>query len=259
MLSVKNIAKRLPGGKLLLKDISFEAQKGEFIGILGKSGVGKTVLLRCINGLTAPDSGEVFIKTGESMQKINGQSNKELRQVRQRVGVIFQSFNLVKRLSVLENAMTGRLGQINTLRSLFYGFTNQEVEMALEALQKVGVEHLAERRAETLSGGEMQRVAIAKALMQQPCLLLADEPVANLDPKTSEQVLDYLKPLLQDMAILGVFHAPNIIRKYCTRAIAIKDGLVVYDGSPDLSESDLEYIYGEHPRECDLAPIGKSA
>lgn len=243
MLSVRNITKRLPDGRLLLKEISFKAEKGEFIGILGKSGVGKTVLLRCINGLTAPDSGEVVINGAGDPQKINSKDNKDLRGIRQRIGMIFQSFNLVKRLSVLENVMTGRLGRISTVRSLLYGFTDKEVETALIALDRVGIQHLAYRRAETLSGGEMQRVAIARALMQEPHLMLADEPVANLDPKAAEVVLDYLKPLTEEMCILGVFHAPDIVRKYCSRAIAIKDGIVVHDGPPDLPDDLIEYIY----------------
>lgn len=246
MLSIKNIAKKLPNGRLLLKNISFEVQKGEFIGILGESGVGKTVLLRCINGLTRPDSGEVILNGDGSPQKINGKKGKELRAIQRHIGMIFQGSILVKRLSVLENVLTGRLGRINPARSLLYGFTDKEVEIALESLVKVGIKHLAYRRAETLSGGEMQRVAIARALFQGPYLLLADEPVANLDPKNTEVVLDYLKPLTQEMAILGVFHAPELVSKYCTRAIAIKDGVAIYDGSPNLSPSDLEAIYSTH-------------
>ncbi|MCD5390995.1 ATP-binding cassette domain-containing protein, partial [candidate division NPL-UPA2 bacterium] len=134
--------------------------------------------------------------------------------------------------------------RISPVRSLLYGFTDKEVETALEALEKVGIKHLAYRRAEALSGGEMQRVAIARALFQEPYLLLADEPVANLDPKNTELVLDYLQPLTREMAIVGVFHAPKIVSKYCTRAIGIKDGVVIYDGSPDLSPGTLEAIYG---------------
>lgn len=244
MLAVKGLSKKLPDGKLLLKKINFKAEKGEFIGILGKSGVGKTVLLRCINGLTAPDSGEVVVNGARAPQKINGKDNKELRRIRQRIGMIFQSSNLVKRLSVIENAMTGRLGRISPVRSLLYGFTDEEAEIALSALDRVGVKHLAHRRADTLSGGEMQRVAIARTLMQEPYLMLADEPVASLDPKATEVVLDYLKPLTEEMCILAVFHAPAIIRKYCSRAIAIKDGIVVHDGAPDLPDDLLEYIYG---------------
>lgn len=252
MLTVKNIAKKLPDGRLLLKNITFEVQKGEFIGILGESGVGKTVLLRCINGLTTPDSGEVIINGHGSPQKINGKKGKELRNIQRHIGMIFQGSILVKRLSVLQNVLIGMLGRISQVRSLLYGFTDNEVETALEALEKVGIEHLAYRRAETLSGGEMQRVAIARALVQKPYLLLADEPVSNLDPKNTEIVLDHLQPLTQNMTIIGVFHAPNLVSKYCTRAIAIKDGVVIYDGSPNLSPSMLYEIYGtEQPEQLD--------
>ncbi|MCL0100891.1 phosphonate ABC transporter ATP-binding protein [Peptococcaceae bacterium] len=243
MLAVKGITKKLPDGRMLLSGISFEVKKGEFVGILGKSGVGKTVLLRCINGLTKPDSGEILLDVNGSLQKVNDKKEKKLRKIRQYIGMIFQGSILVKRLSVLENVLTGRLGRINTIRSLLYGFTNKEVNEALSALERVGVKHLAGRRAETLSGGEMQRVAIARALFQQPCLLLADEPVSNLDPKNTEIVLDYLKPLTKSMAIIAVFHSPELVSKYCTRAIAIKNGTVVYDGNPHLSSSTLEYIY----------------
>ena len=244
MLSVKNISKRLPDGRLLLRDISFEVEKGEFIGILGESGVGKTVLLRCINGLTTPDRGEVIINGDGNPKKISGKKGGELRRIRRKIGMVFQGSILVKRLSVLENVLTGRLGRISTARSLFYGFTDGEVGSALEALDKVGIRSLAYRRAETLSGGEMQRVAIARAIFQEPYLLLADEPVSNLDPKNTEAVLDYLKPLTQQMAIIGVFHAPRIVSQYCTRIIGIRDGVVVYDGSPTLSDVTLESIYG---------------
>jgi len=244
MLSVKNIAKKLPDGRPLLKDISFEVKKGEFVGIIGESGVGKTVLLRCINGLTIPDTGEIIISSNNTHQKINGKKGKELRSLQRYIGMIFQGSNLVKRLSVIENVLTGRLGRINPLRSLFYGFTDEEVDTALNALEKVSIQHLAARRAETLSGGEMQRVAIARALFQEPQILLADEPIANLDPKNTELVLEHLLPLKKEMAIMGVFHSPQIVRDYCTRAIALKDGVVFYDGRPDISSSILEQIYG---------------
>lgn len=250
MLSVQNVAKRLPDGRPLLKDISFEAKKGEFIGILGESGVGKTVLLRCINGLTAPDSGDVVINGGDTVVKVNGKRGQELRVIQQRIGMIFQGSILVKRLSVLENVLTGRLGRISTIRSLLYGFTEDEMTVALEQLERVGIKNLAHRRAETLSGGEMQRVAIARALFQEPYLLLADEPVANLDPKNTEIVLDYLKPLAKEVAIVGVFHAPELVSKYCTRAIGIRDGVVCYDGSPFISPSKLEDIYGTERAVC---------
>jgi len=244
MLSVRHIAKKLPDGRLLLKDISFDVEKGEFVGILGESGVGKTMLLRCINGLTAPDQGEVIVNGDGDPQRINGKRGEELRRIRRKIGMIFQGSILVKRLTVLENVLTGRLGHISTVRSLLYGFTDGEVDSALGAIDKVGIRSLAYRRAETLSGGEMQRAAIARAIFQEPCLLLADEPVSNLDPKNTQAVLDTLKPLTQEMAIIGVFHAPKIVRRYCTRVIGMRDGNIVYDGSPTLSDETLETIYG---------------
>jgi len=248
MLTLKNISKKLPDGRLLLKDISFHVQKGEFVGILGESGVGKTVLLRCINGLTRPDRGEVILDGDGIPQKINGKKGKELRTIRRKIGMIFQGSILVKRLTVLENVLTGGLGRISTVRSLVYGFTDKEVDQALRALDQVGIRSLAHRRAETLSGGEMQRVAIARAIFQEPHLLLADEPVSNLDPKNTEVVLDFLKPLTKQMAIVGVFHAPKLVSKYCTRIIGIRDGLVVYDGSPELDDTALNLIYGTKDR-----------
>ena len=244
MLAIRNISKKLPDGRLLFKDISFEVKKGEFIGVLGESGVGKTVLLRCINGLTKPDVGEVVLNGDGEPQRINGKKGKELRAIRRKIGMIFQGSILVKRLSVLENVLLGKLGWISTARSVFYGFTDEEVSEALQSLNKVGIQSLAHRRAETLSGGEMQRVAIARTIFQKPHLLLADEPVSNLDPKNTEIVLDFLKPLTQDMAIIGVFHSPNLVAQYCTRAIGMKNGAIVYDGSPHLSEEDLRAIYG---------------
>lgn len=244
MLTVERLSKKLPDGRLLLKNISFQVGKGEFVGLFGESGVGKTVLLRCMNGLTTPDSGEVVVNGDGEPQRVNGKTGKELRRIRRRIGMIFQGSNLVKRLSVLENVLTGRLGWISSARSLFYGFTDQEVDRALEALEKVGVKHLAFRRAETLSGGEMQRVAIARVILQESYLLLADEPVASLDPKNAEVVLDYLRPLAEQMTIIGVFHHLDIIRKYCTRAIGIKDGVVIYDGQPDVPQDVLNAVYG---------------
>ncbi len=244
MLAIRNIYKKLPDGRPLLKGISFDVQKGEFIGILGESGVGKTVLLRCINGLTQPDHGEIIMNGDGNPQKINGKKGKELRTIRRKIAMIFQGSILVKRLTVLENVLTGGLGRISTARSLFYGFTEEEVHHALAALSQVGIQNLAYRRAETLSGGEMQRVAIARAIFQKPLLLLADEPVSNLDPKNTEVVLDFLKPLTEHMAIIGVFHAPKLVGKYCTRVIGIRNGLIVYDGEPDLSDAILNLIYG---------------
>jgi len=246
MIEVKNLTKSLPNGRKLLDGISFKVKKGEFVGILGPSGAGKTLTLRCLNGLLKPDSGSVIIKSENSepldICKID---KRELRRVRQKIGVIFQGYHLVKRLSALENVMIGKLGQINTFRSLFYGFTDAEAEDALKALDRVKMSQLAGMQTGSLSGGEMQRVAIARAIFQSPTILLADEPISNLDPSNAKTIMKMIKPLSEQMPVVGVFHQPEMTAKYCTRVIAIKEGKVIYDGDPKLSNKRLEEIYGE--------------
>ncbi|MFM9837799.1 MAG: phosphonate ABC transporter ATP-binding protein [Cyclobacteriaceae bacterium] len=246
MLEVVNLVKSLPNGRKVLDGISFKVAKGEFVGILGSSGAGKTLTLRCLNGLLKPDSGAVMIKDEHGRTYNICQINKrQLRQVRQKIGVIFQGNHLVKRLSALENVMIGRLGQINTWRSILYGFTDEEAKQALQALQQVKMDHLAEAKTASLSGGEMQRVAIARAIFQGPTLLLADEPISNLDPSNAKVIMKLIKPLSENIPVVGVFHQPDMTAKYCTRVIAIKNGKVIYDGDPHLSEEMLMEIYGE--------------
>jgi phosphonate transport system ATP-binding protein len=246
MIEVKNLTKVLPNGRKLLDGISFKVKKGEFVGILGPSGAGKTLTLRCLNGLLKPDSGSVVIQDEQGNKhdicKIN---KKELRHVRQRIGVIFQGYHLVKRLSALENVMIGRLGQISTLRSLLYGFTDEEANEAMLALDQVKIAHMAASRTGNLSGGEMQRVAIARAIFQSPTLLLADEPISNLDPSNAKIIMKMIRPLSEKIPVVGVFHQPEMTAKYCTRVIAIKEGKVFYDGAPKLSGKQLAEIYGD--------------
>jgi phosphonate transport system ATP-binding protein len=246
MIEVINISKTLPNGKKLLDNISFKVKKGEFVGILGASGAGKTLTLRSLNGLLKLDSGSVIFKN-ELGEKVNIclLSNKKLRKVRQKIGVIFQGYHLVQRLSVLENVMIGRLGSITTFRSIFYGFTDAEAQEAMGALEKVNMEHLANNKVSSLSGGEKQRVGIARAIFQKPNLLLADEPISNLDPKNAKLIMKLIKPLSEEIPVIGVFHQPEMTAKYCTRVIAIKEGKIIYDGEPNLSESQLSEIYGE--------------
>ncbi|AYL94476.1 phosphonate ABC transporter ATP-binding protein [Mucilaginibacter celer] len=246
MIEVKGLTKTLPNGRKLLNGIDFTVKKGEFVGILGPSGAGKTLTLRCLNGLLKPDSGSVLVEDEQGKKHDICQiSKKELRHVRERIGVIFQGYHLVKRLSVLENVMIGRLGQISTLRSLIYGFTDKEAEEALLALEKVKMAHLAQNRTGSLSGGEMQRVAIARAIFQSPTLLLADEPISNLDPSNAKVIMKLIRPLSENIPVVGVFHQPEMTAKYCTRVIAIRDGQVTYDGDPKLSNQTLADIYGE--------------
>ncbi|NJK97551.1 MAG: ATP-binding cassette domain-containing protein [Bacteroidales bacterium] len=225
MLHVHEITKQLPNGKQLLKGISFSVSKGEFVGILGPSGAGKTLTMKCLNGLLKPTTGSVKINLpNQNIVDLANINRKDLKFIRQHIGVIFQGFNLVKRLTALENVMIGKLGQINVFRSLFYGFTDHEAELAMETLKKVKMDGLAHRKVESMSGGEMQRVAIARAMYQDPIMILADEPIANLDPSNARSIMKLLKPLSENMPVIGVFHQPDIIMEYCTRVIAIKDG-----------------------------------
>ena len=246
MLEVSNLTKVLPNGRRVLDGISFKVEKGEFVGILGPSGAGKSLTMRCLNGLLKPDEGSVIL-TDDSGKSYNISKIKKsaLRKVRQKIGVIFQGYHLVKRISALENVMVGRLGQISTLRSLLYGFTDKEAEEAIQALDKVKMGHRAGAITAGLSGGEMQRIAIARAIFQSPAILLADEPISNLDPSNAKVIMKLIRPLAEIMPVIGVFHQPEMTAKYCTRVIAIKDGKIIYDGDPRLSNDTLVEIYGE--------------
>lgn len=260
MLEVKNIKKSTPEGKKILKGISFKVEKGEFVGILGASGAGKTLTMRCISGLTKPTSGEVMLidRKGKKISITNCKGRK-LRTVRQKIGNIFQGHNLVKRLNVLENVMIGRLGSINVMRSLLYGFTDEEAREANAALERLNIAHLAHRITGSLSGGEMQRVAIARALFQKPIIMLADEPIASLDPQNAKKIMKLLKSLAEEMPILGIFHQPEITAKYCTRIIAIKDGEIVYNETDKNGHKrlfkKLPEIYGAELEEIEQAKM----
>jgi phosphonate transport system ATP-binding protein len=256
MIEVTNISKSLPGGRKLLDGISFTVRRGEFVGILGASGAGKTLTLRCLNGLLKPDTGSVVVQDQDgSKWDICTIAKTRLKQLRRRIGIVFQGYHLVQRLTALDNVLLGRLGQISTLRSLFYGFTDKERAAALNALEKVNIGSLAGARVGRLSGGEMQRVAIARAIFQNPGLLLADEPLSNLDPSNAKVIMKLIQPLAQEMPVIGVFHQPEMTARYCTRVIAIKQGRIIYDGDPRLTTHQLVDIYGEELRQIENAPI----
>lgn len=255
MLVVDNLTKTLPDGCCLLDQVGFTIRKGEFVGILGASGAGKSLTLRCILGLTSADSGTVRFTTRDDREFDTLQARRRgLREARRRIGVIFQGYNLVRRLTVLENVMLGRLGGIHPLRSWLYGFTDAEAFAAREALERVGMADFAPRRTGSLSGGEMQRVAIARAINQQPDLYLADEPISSLDPKNAKGVMKLLAPLAKETPVLGVFHQPDMVAKYCTRAIGLKNGQVLHDGASHLSHRQLVDIYGEELAEVTGQP-----
>lgn len=246
MLQVSNVVVMLPNGKRLVNDVSFSVGRGEFVSILGSSGAGKSLTLRCIVGLTKPSNGKITLTGPEGRTySTTGVGQKEMRRARRHIGLIFQGSNLVKRLTVLENVMLGRLGHIHPLRSWLLGFTDSEARQAMAALDRVNLAPCAARLAGSLSGGEMQRVSIARAIYQRPLIYLADEPISSLDPKNAEAIMSILQPLSRETPVIGAFHQPAVVARYCTRVIGIRAGKVVYDGPAQLSARQLENIYGD--------------
>lgn len=245
MLRVSNICVELPDGKRLVNDVSFTVGRGEFVSILGSSGAGKSLTLRCIVGLTKPNKGEIMLDgpSGKTY-RTTCVGAQELRRARRHIGLIFQGSNLVKRLTVLENVMLGRLGHISPVRSWLLGFKDAEARAAMEALDRVKMTQFAARMAGSLSGGEMQRVSIARAIHQRPLIYLADEPISSLDPKNADAIMSILQPLSRETPVIGAFHQPATVARYCTRVIGIRSGEIVYDGSARISEHYLESIYG---------------
>jgi phosphonate transport system ATP-binding protein len=245
-LGVSHLRKVLPNGTVLIDDVSFTVSRGEFVALLGASGAGKSLTLRCVLGLTRPSGGEAHFDDAEGTRhELFGLRGAGLRAARRRMGVIFQGANLVRRLTVLENVMIGRLGYVNPLRSWLYGFDDDDARIAFAALERCNIAALAHRITGSLSGGEMQRVAIARAIHQQPDLYLADEPVSSLDPGNARAIMELLRPLAEAHPVLGVFHQPDLVACYCTRAIALRNGRIHYDGPADIPASVLRDIYGE--------------
>jgi phosphonate transport system ATP-binding protein len=245
MISIQGLSKTYPGGVVALREVSIEVKDGEFVVILGPSGAGKSTLMRCINRLVEPSAGRV-VHNGEEISR----RGRALREVRREFGMVFQQFNLVKRLSVLTNVLTGRLAYRSAWRSLAYSFTLEDKRIALECLARVNMEGKALQRADTLSGGEQQRVAIARALAQQPKVILADEPVASLDPKIARQVLTYLKRIAADLGItvLCNLHQVEYTREFAERVVGMSRGAVVFDGTiADLTDEVLHRIYYREP------------
>lgn len=248
ILKVKNLVKTYPNGTQALKGVSFDVKKGEFLIIIGLSGSGKSTLLRCLNRLHEPTSGEIVFK-GQDVTQI---SRAEIRTLRQKIAMIFQHFNLVPRYTVLMNVLMGRLGTTSILRSILGLFSPEDRATAMKYLGLVGIAEKARMRADNLSGGQQQRVAIARALTQGPEVLLADEPVASLDPATCHVVMDYLKKVNQELGITIIcnLHFLSLVRQYGTRVIALKAGEIVYEGSPkDIDEAWFSKIYGEGAKE----------
>lgn len=244
MLKIEHLTKVYPNGTQALRDVSFEVKEGEFLAVIGLSGSGKSTLLRCINRLIEPTSGKV-IWNGMDVTAAN---NKEIRLIRRQIGMIFQQFNLVKRSSVYTNVLAGRLGYVDTIPSLFQIFSKDDNNRVMENLGQVDLEDKARVRADSLSGGQQQRVGIARALMQDPKLILADEPVASLDPVLAHSILKYLEKLNKEkgITVLCSLHFLDLVHRYATRAIALKDGELVFEGLPSqIDDAQFKEIYGQ--------------
>ncbi|MNH96575.1 Phosphate-import ATP-binding protein PhnC [compost metagenome] len=248
MIEIQNVSKTYANGTKGLNEVNLTINPGEFVAIVGLSGAGKSTLLRSINRLHDITEGEI---------KINGQSithakGKQLRMIRRDIGMIFQSFNLVKRSTVLRNVLSGRVGYHSTLRTILGRFPSQDVNLAFEALDRVNIVEKAYARADELSGGQQQRVAIARVLAQEAKIILADEPVASLDPLTTKQVMDDLKRINTELNITTIvnLHFIDLARQYATRIIGLRAGEVVFDGPvSEATDERFAEIYGR--------PIGK--
>jgi len=244
ILEVSHLHKIYDSGVHALSDVSLKVMPGEFLAIIGLSGSGKSTLLRCINRLIEPSNGSVKFE-GVEMTKL---PQTELRQMRRKIGMIFQQFNLIKRHTVLKNVLSGGLGTKPTLSSVAGLYSSEERDKAYAYLDMVGLAEKALKRADELSGGQQQRVAIARALMQDPDMLLADEPVASLDPSTSHSVMKYLEEVNKKLGktILCNLHFLSLVLQYTTRVVALKGGSIVFEGRPEeINEEWFKRIYGE--------------
>ncbi|QDU84739.1 Methionine import ATP-binding protein MetN [Planctomycetes bacterium Pla163] len=250
-LKVEGLTKVYDNGVVALDNVSFTVERGEFLGVIGLSGSGKSTLLRCVNRLVEPSSGRVILD-GIDVTALDVPS---LRAERRRIGMVFQHFNLVKRKSVLVNVLTGSLARQGTIASVLGSFSAEDRAKAMQCLEIVGLADRARVRASELSGGQQQRVAIARSLMQGPDLLLADEPVASLDPATSHSVMDHLERANKELGqtILCNLHFLSLVRRYTTRVIALKGGELAFEGRPEEIDEDwFKRIYGEQAREVGI-------
>ena len=244
-LVIETVTKRY-GTTLALDDVSFVVDPGEFVALLGPSGAGKSTLFRCVTRLVAPDTGVVRV-LGRDMSALSGQ---ELRLARRDVGLIFQQFNLIGRLSAMDNVLAGRMGHASTLRVMLRQFTRADRQLALAALDRVGLLERAGQRADSLSGGQQQRVAIARVLAQQARLLLADEPVSSLDPQSAENVLGILRNIAREtgIAVVCALHQVDLARRYADRVVALRGGRKLLDVSVSaFDQNAFQELYGAHP------------
>jgi phosphonate transport system ATP-binding protein len=244
MLSVRRLTKVYEGGVVALSDVTFDVPRGQFLAVIGLSGSGKSTLLRCINRLVEPTSGQVLWGDLD----ITAAPQEDLRRIRRRIGMVFQHFNLVHRSSVLTNVLAGRLGYVNPAWSLVNRFPAADVEKAMHQLERVGIPDKARQRADELSGGQQQRVGVARALMQDPEIILADEPVASLDPVLAHSLMQHLEKINKEdgVTVLCSLHFLDLVHRYADRAIALNEGRLVFDGLPkEIDDRRFKEIYGK--------------
>lgn len=243
MLRVEQLCKTYKTGDRALSDVSFEVPKGQVVGLIGPSGAGKSTLIRCINRLVEPTSGSTLLNDVD----IASLGSRDLRQARRRIGMIFQEYALVERLTVMENVLSGRLGYVPFWRSFTRRFPPADIQKAYQLLERVGLADHANKRADALSGGQRQRVGIARALEQDPELLLVDEPTASLDPKTSRQIMRLLVSICAERDLPAIINIHDVVlaQQFTARIIGLRAGQVVFDGPPaELTEDVLTRIYG---------------
>lgn len=247
MLEIRHLTKIYDDGTVALKDVSFQVPDGEFMAVIGLSGSGKSTLLRCINRLIDPTEGEI-LWDGVDIAQLKGE---DLRNVRRKIGMVFQHFNLVKRSSVITNVLAGRLGYSSSWRSVVGRFSADDIQRAKQALERMGITSQAHKRADELSGGQQQRVGIARALMQEPKMILADEPVASLDPVLAHSILQHLERLNKEdkITVLCSLHYLDLVQRYGTRVIGLRSGELVYEGTREdirkMTDEEFKKIYGE--------------
>ncbi|MEQ6917280.1 phosphonate ABC transporter ATP-binding protein [Halomonas aquatica] len=258
MLEISNLIKRYGRDEPVLKGLDLTVEGNSVISIVGASGAGKSTMLRCINRLVEPTSGSI---------KLNGTElvtlrHAELRRARRKIGMVFQGFNLIDRLTVMENVLAGRLGFVNLFQAITRRYPASDIERAFVLMERVGIAHYANKRADELSGGERQRVGVVRALMQEPEVLLADEPTASLDPRTSEQIMVLLQSLASELSLPVLINIHNVAqaRTYTDRIVGLRHGTMIFDGTPaDFDKDALEAIYGgiEAPEDEPIPPAGQ--